>query len=404
MLLITLLVVSPLEAQKRRDEPKRPELPAGTDVNDPVAYYRHGMSRLERAPKEAAAAFYWASRLDPERPELLYAQRVAHLISEPRRLYNYMLGVRRVVRSKEIRALDSLYYRALMLDPYMYRQFDRLLFDRFIAAWIEEVERGRSPGTLDRALLEYHMNNYLRSAGAGMKAWLAYGERRFQDALRLYEQALEKEDNKADIHANRARIFYLIGNFAAAREEMGRAVEELRKEDEDALVFFYESKALYEHSIGMACEREGDIACAREAYGRALLEDLSYHPAHVRLAMLALAENDTATALGELDLAVEIAGENAVIRTAYGATLLGAGRLEEAAEQLEKAIELEPYYAHPYLLLGRALDGQGRGEAALAQYRAFLERASRRHEAIAQTTQRVRELEAQLAGDPGDDA
>ena len=56
---------APLHAQRAGDVPRRPRLAAAADTNDAGAYYRLGRERLERSPEEAAAAFYWASQIDP---------------------------------------------------------------------------------------------------------------------------------------------------------------------------------------------------------------------------------------------------------------------------------------------------------------------------------------------------
>src|SRR6185369_14516804 len=61
--------------------PRRPALPAQSDTNDASAYYRLGMSRLSANPREAADAFWWASRLDPHWADPLYARRAALLMS-----------------------------------------------------------------------------------------------------------------------------------------------------------------------------------------------------------------------------------------------------------------------------------------------------------------------------------
>jgi hypothetical protein len=70
-LLLTALDPVPLTAQH---EPPRPQLPRGADPNDWEAYFDLGDARFQRAPREAAAAFYWASRLDPTRSEPLFAR------------------------------------------------------------------------------------------------------------------------------------------------------------------------------------------------------------------------------------------------------------------------------------------------------------------------------------------
>ena len=99
-----------------------------------------------------------------------------------------------------------------------------------------------------------------------------------------------------------------------------------RKRDKKELVYVYESKALVEHTIATVYQRMGNAAAAREAYGRALQEDLSYYPAHMQLAYMAIEVNDTTTALAEMDLAAQLRNDDASVRYIYGATLAGVGR------------------------------------------------------------------------------
>src|SRR5688500_19144708 len=73
-------------------EPRRPTLAATADTNDWSAYYDAGSRWVEADPKKAADAFYWASKLDPTRPEPFYGRRVALLLQDPRRLVRYWRG------------------------------------------------------------------------------------------------------------------------------------------------------------------------------------------------------------------------------------------------------------------------------------------------------------------------
>ena len=71
-------IIPPLPGQ---EPPPRPELAAGADTNSANAYYEFGLERLERRPKRAADAFYWACRLEPTWAEPWYAQWVARLLA-----------------------------------------------------------------------------------------------------------------------------------------------------------------------------------------------------------------------------------------------------------------------------------------------------------------------------------
>jgi len=387
--LSTLLPAAPLAAQREK-VPNRPRLTAAADTNSAHAYFQHGITILEQQPHQAADAFYWAARIDPTWADPLYARRIALMMSDSRRLEGYMEGNRRIINSPTVRQIDSLQFRALTLNPFLYRRLDRQLFKYYIRSSIKREESLQGgAGRTDDVLLEHLIENWLNGASPSMRAWSAYSNGRFPDALRYYASALKGSRNKSDIHADRARLFFMTGKTDSARVSMTQAVEQMRKKDDDALVYFYESKALYEHSIGMIHEERNEPDAAREAYSRALQEDLSYYPAHARLAALALAAGDTATAQSEMELAVQIRSDDAGLRYNYGLMLVMARKLDEAAEQARKAIETEPYYARPYNLLGRILEGQGKPQEAIAQYREYLRRASRDDAQRNWTTERI---------------
>lgn len=394
LLLAAVSAAAPLHAQRRGEAPRRPALAAAADTNDARAYLRLGTQSIESRPAVAADAFYWAYQLDPTLAEALYGRYAALLLSNPRRLVNYWNGDRRTVRSAEVLAMDSLYFRALTMDPFLYRRFET----HVLRTYLREVVRqdAQLAGVqLPEALLEREVSAYLRDAGPWLQALDAYASGRFEDALRLYNEALPRARSKSGLRAERGRLFAHVGNNQGAAAEFALALEEMRKEDQRNLVFLYESKALMEHGVGMLHERMGQAGPAHEAYGRALTEDLSFYPAHVRLGVMALAAGDTATALSELDLAALAAGSDAAVLYTYGAVLAQLGRLDQAAEQLTRASQVAPHYADPHLAMGVVRDGQGNVAGALESYRAFLARAPGSHRRRAVAEQRVAALAAE---------
>src|SRR6185295_20028655 len=98
-----------------------------------------------------------------------------------------------------------------------------------------------------------------------------------------------------------------MGVYDGALVELQAAVKEMRDRDTTRMRSWYRSKELFEHATGMIHEMRGNVDSAKAAYGRALQEHLSYYPAHMRLGTLALLSGDTATAVSELDLAVQVA-------------------------------------------------------------------------------------------------
>jgi superkiller protein 3 len=156
-------------------------------------------------------------------------------------------------------------------------------------------------------------------------------------------------------------------------------LDTLRARDRKKLVRAYESKEMLEYMLGAAYERERDWAAARDAYGRALAENLSFYMAHAALAGVARQQGDMATAQQEYEMAVMLRPDDALLRFEYGRALLDAQprRNAEAEAQLRSAVGLNPHFALAYYNLAVALENQDRGPEAAFQYMQYLERAPR---------------------------
>jgi tetratricopeptide (TPR) repeat protein len=371
---LVLAAWSVVDAQRTEVVRTRPTLPSTADTNDAEAYYRLGHEMVARKPGVAADAFYWATRLNPYGAHAFYGRYASLLLEDPRFLTRYLADDERLAESPERKRIDSLFMRALMLDPFLYRKYEHLVireaFRHTVARSPDVVGVPQRP-TLDRAFARW-----VERSPPAFRALVAYCEGRFADALRDYAASLPASREKAWVLSERGRIFYMIGDHDSALAELGKALEELRKRDSKDLVVTYASKALLEYTVGKIHERLGAVDEAREAYGRALQEDLAFHPAHVGLGILALQQGDTATALSELSVAVELRDGEPMLRLFYGYLLARLGRYAEAETQLTRAIELEPFYARSYQLLGDVYEAQQRLAEAIAQYDGYLARAA----------------------------
>jgi len=390
-LAIALLAGSQLAYAQDKNEPKRPKMPVGVDTNDARVYYDYGLEKFERDPEEAAKAFYWAVRINPTSADAYYARRCALLAEDRWRFQKYYEEDRRTIQSDEVKRIDSLYYYSLTINPFLYRKLDVRLFHRYVGNVAEDIARRHN---VSPAEVQYELERWISQGSPSMRAWQAYGEGRFDDALSLYAEAIKRAKNKADYRWERGRLFFQLDRGDSALGELTQALDELRKIDKKDLVYVYSSKALLEHSIGLVQQRLGNTAAAKESFGRALQEDLSYFPAHVQLGYLALDAKDTATALSEMDLAVQIRGDDPLLRYIYGYTLAVSGKYKDAEQQLRKAVSLDPVFAAPYNVLGQVLDQQGQGNEALTQYRAFLALASKTDLRRKEAEDRVHELAA----------
>ena len=368
-----------LAAQKEGKPIPRPKLRDVTDTNDAQAYYDAGLRQFRNDPGYAADAFYWAARINPGWGDPLYGRRAALLTQKRSLLAALMTGNR---RKPELLALDSLLARALMLNPFLYRRLDQQLFISYLTNGDRQVQ----------AEYAYEINVWLTSSSPSMQGWYAYSQGNFERALQHYATAIGRERETAYLHLERARIFGMRNEVDAAVAEFQLALAELRAKDEKKLVVLYDSKAMAEFSIATLLEGAGQVQRARDAYGRALQEDLAYYPAHMRLGLLALSQGDTTAAGSELALAAEIAPDEPFVRYMNGWVLGVAKKPSEAVVELKKAVELEPYYALPNLVLGVQYEKLEKAPEAIAAYDRFLKTASATEPQRALAAARIEDL------------
>ena len=390
----------PLAAQRLGPPVERPRLRDIVDTNDAQAYYNLGLAVVDHDPDQAAAAFYWAARINPAWGDPLYARRAALVMSDRGMLNRSFEGGRRRANSPEFRRLDSLQFRALMLSPFLYRRLDQTMFMAYIREAVGRGSRMSGGGEPSRVELDYVIDGYLRQGGPETRGWMAYSSGNFSGALRQYEMAVGSARDKSGLRLERGRIFGMLGKVDSAVAEFRAALTEMRTRDDKDLVVFYDSKALAEYSIAVLLEGAGDAAGAQQAYGEALQEDLSYYPAHLRLGLLALGKADTTTALSELALASQLAADEPYIRYTHGFVLSATRHYDEGLVELQKAVELEPYYALPYLRLGQTYEMMGKGPEAARFYQAFLDHADMNNLMREYATTRLAEVKEILASMP----
>ena len=385
--LVVALGPGPLDAQKDEKEPKRPRLDAEADTNSAQEYYRHGMEKAQKRPHEAADAFYWASRLAPGWADALYARWAAlHLAMPQRKRVDYWFGERKVVMSEEVRRVDSLMLRAYELNPFVRRPLDRTMLESLVPAdqWY----------FFRQALDEAAQQN------PSFAAWFASSDGKFAQAVKYYGQALKRSPESLHLRNERARAYFVMGMHDSAIVDLSEVVDRMREQEEKEVVYLYESKAMLEHSIGMIWAFRGEPDSAKAAFGRALVEDLAFHPAHSAMSTIALAQGDTAQALAEMALAVQIAPWNGMLHHEHAMLMVQQNKAQEALESLKRVIELEPYFAEPHFYLARLHDVYGFTTDAQRNYADFAARAMRTDERRQFAIARSAELAASAVAAP----
>ncbi|MCC7003830.1 MAG: tetratricopeptide repeat protein [Gemmatimonadaceae bacterium] len=384
-LFVGCVIAVPAGAQRMGEVAKRPKLPAGADSNDASAYLALGQRSIDESAETAAAAFYWAGRLDPSSPDALYGRRMALIMRQTALLKMYYEGGRRARENKDLRMLDSMYFRAIKIDPFLFERYGRSA----LLAYARQGA-GLNFGSMSQTEINAWFSDEVNSMSPLARARMYAAQGRFEQAVLEYDISNEKLKSPY-IRMEKATALAIQSLNKPALDELKVAIEELRKEDADKKeqVVFYNSKASVEHRIGILYDRLGQADSAKAAFGRAMAEDLAFFAAHIELGKMALKAKDNATAVSELGLAAELATDEPYVQFLYGSTLVATGAHADAIAPLKKAIELEPVYAAPHFALGQALEKTGDVAGAKSEYTMFLAMAPRRDQNRAIATQRL---------------
>lgn len=354
--------------------PARPALPRGADANDWEAYVDHGTAIFRDRPNEARAAFYWAARLNPERAEPVFGQWAAHWMLNLKRWEQYLREPEHLRERPEVVRADSLLHLAFVRNPFVHRGLETVLYDQLPGQW----------------------RNDFRT-----RAWIAYTNGDLDKAIGFFDRAARSDPKDPSVRFARASALTSAGRFAEALDDMTALVRTLRERDDTERFGVYESKAMLEYGIGLLHLALGDSAQARDAFARALVDDLSFAPAHAALGDLASGRRDFAEAIRAYEQALELSPKDAVFRSRFATVLARSGAASRAEEQVREAIALEPHYPSPYVHWGQILEQLGRTPEAQHAYAEYLRRAPARAPARAVAQARLSALlAASGAGTP----
>ena len=335
--------------------PAQPVIYCCSDPKDPYTFIALGDGMLDRGRADsAAAAFFWASRLDPTMAHPYYARSVALLLTYARQVQqiftNDIWVPTGTIPRWRAEIIDSLRREALSRDP-------------FLAARYEHLLTGRPPIALLATVGDEAVRGY----------WLYdIGETAMADSL--LGVALAKEPGRAHLREIRARAEYDLGRYDSAAVQLRILLDTLSHRDSSSRALAYTSKEMIYYALGYTHAQRGDTAAARLAFESAIGENAAFYPAHARLATLAVKRSDGATAVRELGLATELAPDDPSLRLFYGAALLDAGSAGRAAVELLKAIDLDPYFAKPYFFLGKAHEARADAARAADAYEEYASR------------------------------
>jgi tetratricopeptide (TPR) repeat protein len=205
---------------------------------------------------------------------------------------------------------------------------------------------------------------------------------RYEDAIRLTGDVLQREPDCGEAHSNLGTVLHLLGrddeavscyeaalaidpDRAEAYYGLGLALQALRRYDEAAACYeralsIDPDYAEASCALGAALVALKDLGRAIDCYRRALQIDPDYVEAICGLAEAYHAEKRDDEAVALYREAVALRPGHPQTLNALGVTLQAAGRHREAIEHFREALAIMPDYGDGQLYLGTALQEIGR--------------------------------------------
>lgn len=346
-----LSLAAPMAGHAQVPAPQRPPVGAGADPNDWEAHFDLGAKLFRSEPARAGAHFYWASRLDPSRAEPYFARWANYLFrAKNEDIYAYLRGDEAIWRRPDFVEAWGLRQRALVRNPFVHRGLEVVVYDRLPGDFLDSRDN---------------------------RAWIAYAEGKFPQAVAMQTRTIERGGVKAVWNRyDRSLAAVAAGDLPLALSDLKALVEELRRQDDQRMVALYASKHDLLYMIGLVQNQMGDRAAAREAFGESAVENAAFGYAWSGLAALSTAARQHAQAATEYEQALQVEPNDGYLHYLLAQTLFTLQRYDGASAALEKAVALEPHFAAPHFLFGRVRERQGREAEAYEHYERFVSLAS----------------------------
>ena len=190
---------------------------------------------------------------------------------------------------------------------------------------------------------------------------LYHHEKRYEDAIRHYEEATKNNPNKSIAYSNWALALERMGKFQQALEKHRKAID-VNPEDYRAYTVF-----------GDALQRAQIFGCASEYYEKAITLDPNYTYVYESKGRLMLRMKEYEEAIKNFKTAILIDPENVQAYTGWGVVLAKQEKFESAVAKFEKAVEIDPANLRPYMGLYSIFDRAGMDDEKDKIYKKILE-------------------------------
>lgn len=260
------------------------------------------------------------------------------------------------------------------------------------AVWRDELSLWTDAASRSPAMprVHAHLGNALRDAG------------RFQEAREAYSTALRLDPGHRAARTNLANLYYEAGRRDPQRG--GQLLEQAAREYQQVLASDPDYREAL-NNLGSVYLVLGDLARAREMYGRVATRYPNFAEAHFNLGLVAARQGDHREAIGHFERAIELQ-EDAEFYFEMGNAQVGAGELSQAADAYREAVRMKDgdtrylyNLGEVLLVLGERQVQEGKtaeGMEIWKEARPYLQQVVRQAPGYGRAAEKLRQLEERV--------
>jgi tetratricopeptide (TPR) repeat protein len=268
-----------------------------------------------------------------------------------------------------------------MADAHVWGEtYDRKLTDIFaveseIAKAIAETLQAKLTGAEKSSIAKAPTANpeayelYLK----GRHFWNRRTEADIRKALKLFQQAIEKDPSYALAYTGVADCYSVLPNYtnSAPKQYIDLAIPAARRaiELDDSLA---EAHAALANAIGADLQ----LAAAVVEFKRTFALNPNYASAHQWYGETLQSLGRFDEAIAELRRAHDVDPLSLIINSILAGTLQSGGHTDEASEQIRRTLDLDPNFSVAYWVRAQIHESKGEFDQAIADYKKAVETGS----------------------------
>ncbi len=346
---------------------------AKTDPNDCVHSYNLGVKYLSTGEADSAMIeFDKAIKLNPHFSLAYFGNYCAEASKEPRSFGN-LIDANVSDKESEIffDTSKTALRKAFVYDPY---------FDWKVYAIILKPQ-----ATMN--FIEGILFNYIYK---GIQLFIF---EQYDESIKELTEALEIVPNYYRLKFFRGLSFSKTKQFDSALCDFKDIIDSVETQNKEDVSYRFLNPADYYYIIGYTYLQLDSLSQAEEYFQKTIMNEMSYYMAHFQLSNIYNKRKQFEEAATELDAAILLEPNDAVMHYNKAVFLAQMKKTEQAIQSYKKSIEINPYYTKSYFNLALIYESKGKKNEAIDCYKKFIQYSPKKFkDYISQAENKIQKL------------